>query len=435
MKVSFGGKLIHNLLSGGKCLLVNNSEKCVGGPFTRVDPADTCRLSCLDLVLISIDLYAFIDILRVDKERVMTPHRAIGKQKKLVYTDHRSLLLIFKNLPINLNKKNPNEKISVWNTNKPNGWEMYKQLTDENEDLENLAIQQNLDSTEFTLKMDRILDKIKFRSFGKVTFTNKPQSDKSLEKLYKEKQKLISDNDNEGIITEVENKIASLLVEKQRTEYEKKLKDLKTLKESKGRCAASFNLKAKILGEKKVQQEATVVEDPETGEIVFEPNEIKTVSINYLKNLLNNREPKEDFVKDLAVIKILHERRMNEPDVKNKDDLTQKDFNSLLENLEKKTKSKYKFILKAGLSLHRCLFTLFKITWKSEVKPNQWEKTIAHQLYKGKGEKSKLSNHRFIHTKDEIPKSFEHILITKAKPNIISGCSKFPIGAIPKNQS
>ena len=46
-----------------------------------------------------------------------------------------------------------------------------------------------------------------------------------------------------------------------------------------------------------------------------------------------------------------------------------------------------------------------------------------------------MSNHRFIHTKDEIPKSFEHILITKAKPNIISGCSKFQIGAIPKHQS
>jgi hypothetical protein len=39
-KVGYGGKLIHNLLSGGKYLLVKNSGKCVGGPFTRVDPAD-----------------------------------------------------------------------------------------------------------------------------------------------------------------------------------------------------------------------------------------------------------------------------------------------------------------------------------------------------------------------------------------------------------
>ena len=75
------------------------------------------------------------------------------------------------------------------------------------------------------------------------------------------------------------------------------------------------------------------------------------------------------------------------------------------------------------------------MTWDSETKPSVWENTIAHQLYKGKGEKSQLSNHRFIHTKDEVPKSFEHILITKAKPKIVAGCTKFQIGAIPKHQS
>ena len=69
------------------------------------------------------------------------------------------------------------------------------------------------------------------------------------------------------------------------------------------------------------------------------------------------------------------------------------------------------------------------------MKPTQWDNTVAHQLYKGKEVKSKLSNQRFIHTKDEIPKSFEHILMTKAKPKIVEGCTKFQIGAIPKHQS
>ena len=73
--------------------------------------------------------------------------------------------------------------------------------------------------------------------------------------------------------------------------------------------------------------------------------------------------------------------------------------------------------------------------WDTEEKPAQWESTIAHQLFKGKGLKSKLENYRFIHTKDENPKAFEHIVISKAKPKIIEGCSKFQIGAIPKHQS
>jgi hypothetical protein len=82
-----------------------------------------------------------------------------------------------------------------------------------------------------------------------------------------------------------------------------------------------------------------------------------------------------------------------------------------------------------------CLFKLFKMIWDCESKPIQWEKTLAHQLYKGVGVKSNLSHYRFIHTKDENPKAFEHIVIAKAKPKIVSGCSKFQIGAIPEHQS
>ena len=56
-------------------------------------------------------------------------------------------------------------------------------------------------------------------------------------------------------------------------------------------------------------------------------------------------------------------------------------------------------------------------------------------LYKGVGLKSNLSHYRFIHTKDENPKAFEHIVIAKAKPKIVSGCSTFQIGAILEHQS
>ena len=73
--------------------------------------------------------------------------------------------------------------------------------------------------------------------------------------------------------------------------------------------------------------------------------------------------------------------------------------------------------------------------WDKEEKLSKWEETTAHQLFKGKGRKSDLSNYRFIHTKEEIPKAFEHIVITKAKPKIITGCSKFQIGALPFHRS
>ena len=242
------------------------------------------------------------------------------------------------------------------------------------------------------------------------------------------------DETNAEKIAEVEAKISDHLLKNQRSEYEKKLENLKTLQNTKGRSAAIFNLKAKVIGEKKVQQEATSIEDPITGEIIFDTNQIKATSLNYLKNLLKNREPKEEYKNDMKVINILHEERTKE-DVEEMNDLTHDDFSRLMKHLEKNNKSKYKFILKAGESFKKCLYKLFKITWESETKPEQWENTIAHQLFKGVGEKSKLSNHRFIHTKQENPKAFEHIIINKAKQKIVEGCSKYQIGAIPKHQS
>ena len=94
----------------------------------------------------------------------------------------------------------------------------------------------------------------------------------------------------------------------------------------------------------------------------------------------------------MKVIKIVHERRMNENCEGEEDDLTMNDYRSVIKNLQKKNKTKYKFILKAGKGLDRCLFRLFKMTWECEAKPTQWENTIARHFYKGKGEQSKLSN-------------------------------------------
>ena len=118
------------------------------------------------------------------------------------------------------------------------------------------------------------MNKIKFRCFGKVTFTNKCKIDKPLEALYEEKETLSNDDGNEDKITLFENKIGGLLIQKQRIEYEKKLSNLETLKTTKGRSAAVFNLKAKILGKKKVRQEATEIEDPATDSVVFEAEQI-----------------------------------------------------------------------------------------------------------------------------------------------------------------
>ena len=76
-KVSYGGSLVQKFIESGEYILVNNSEKCVGGPFTRVDPHDPKnieKMSCLDLIIVSKSLFPFIDKMIIDKERKYTPY-------------------------------------------------------------------------------------------------------------------------------------------------------------------------------------------------------------------------------------------------------------------------------------------------------------------------------------------------------------------------
>ena len=40
-KVSYGGKLIRDLVSSGKYVLLNASDKAVNGPFTRYHPGSS----------------------------------------------------------------------------------------------------------------------------------------------------------------------------------------------------------------------------------------------------------------------------------------------------------------------------------------------------------------------------------------------------------
>ena len=106
-----------------------------------------------------------------------------------------------------------------------------------------------------------------------------------------------------------------------------------------------------------------------------------------------------------------------------------------IKTISVKHADKYKFILKAGQGFRNCLFKLFKQVWDTEHKPEQWRNTIIVQLFKQKGDFSDYNNQRFIHTKESVAKLFEGMIVDKSKKKIISTCSKFQIGGIPKHRS
>ena len=123
---------------------------------------------------------------------------------------------------------------------------------------------------------------------------------------------------------------------------------------------------------------------------------------------MTNKEPKEEYKVDLEWKRKVHNVRMAERLYEEKE-FSRQMFKETLEQLKKKG-DKFKFILKAGKSLHEALFKLYEVVWNKEKIPDTWRETIVIPLDKGKADKNLLSNKRFIHTKKEIPKAFGHIV-------------------------
>ena len=169
-KVTFGGQLVRNLLETGMYELVNGSNKTVGGHFTHYDPAEPkckAKQSCLSLFIVSKELLKFVDKLEIDKLLKQTPCRPISKNK-LIFTDHFSLFLTFKNLQMKSSKIITEHKYTRWDTNKEGGWEEFKALTTAKAMLDEVVNEVNGDPDDMMIRIENEMNKVKFKAFGKV---------------------------------------------------------------------------------------------------------------------------------------------------------------------------------------------------------------------------------------------------------------------------
>ena len=318
----------------------------------------------------------------------------------------------------------------MWNTNKTGGWDVYKMLTQNNHKLED-ATKEEDDPTEAMNLIDKEMNGAKYKAFGKIKFRNSVKANKEVMNLQKKKSDICAVNDlpNEEL-EELEKEIAENLLQEQRKNLEREFNNLKEIGSRKGKSASIFDLKNKVVGKKKMEQEATILKNPHDDKEVTEPKEILKISLDYCTTLLTNRQPKDKFKEDIQLKVDVHEKQMMEA---HDDDVqfTRKLYDKSMKVLSTKNPNKYKFILKAGQSVKNSIFNLFETVWSKESEPSQWRQSNIIQIYKGKWAKEDLANQRNIHTKLEVPKFFGHIVIGLAKDKITENMSKFQLGTKP----
>ena len=423
-KISPGGQLIRDFLSSGDYICLNNTKKAVGGPFTRFDPCKPNKIenmSCLSLAIVSRNLEPFIEKLEIDSGKKFSPVRPISKTKSIT-SDHFPLMITFVDSFCTKTHVRKPECFTMWNTNKEGGWDLYKEMTEDDDKFKKAFVNNDdnndmaLSSTETMERIDKIMNKVKYSAFGKV------------------KRKTGNKMKENDAMNKKPEEVNAELLELQRKEIESELKKIEDIKQTKGKSAAVFNVLNKVRGQRKNGAELVAMKDPDSDDMIFDPEALKSAAINYCANLLQNEEIDPDFEKEIYVENLVHYLRSKEESPED-DNFDITDFSSRMKKIAGKHSEKYRFLLKAGQGFQNCMFKLCEQVWKSEQKPEQWRNTIIVQLYKGKGEISDFSNQRNIHTKEYTPKCFEGILVDKSKEKIVSTCSKFQIGGIPKHRS
>ena len=78
-----------------------------------------------------------MDKLKIDKKLEWTPSRTV--KGCLKFPDHYALHLVLKNIPTRNKEFEPNPKEIIWNTKKRDGWKIFKENTENNENLLNAA--------------------------------------------------------------------------------------------------------------------------------------------------------------------------------------------------------------------------------------------------------------------------------------------------------
>ena len=194
----------------------------------------------------------------------------------ITYSDHYSCLITLSSLP-RRREGREEEKIVRWNLAKEGGWKNYEKISEQYKDmLDKLVEDDTLDIEEKYTMFEKILDKIKFKSFGKVT-------------LNKKNEKKNGEEDDD---TSEEEKASSLL-EAQENKMKEELDEIR--KVNTGKIGRIWRMRTKILGRKKEELKATAIINPDTHKLEVSKQQIKQTTLKYCVDTLKNNEAEEEF--------------------------------------------------------------------------------------------------------------------------------------------
>ena len=264
-KNTLGVKLMNEWLNEESCVLLNDKT------YTRIDPASGAG-SVLDLGIISRNILSTVKSFTVDSDKNWTPFSILKKGDDLEkkFTDHRAIIL---ELKLQVLIKNSVDKRPFINTNDKSKWANFSAISDKNAEEMMEIITENDDVNIINIKLGILNFLMLIECFG-ISWKKESSKKKKIKKDYKELQELFELQFTELNEMIDEGSSSSSLMNK------------------------IYDVKKKINGPKIKTQGPRAINDPTTGDLITEVDEIKRVSLNHNIKILTKNKPRECDMED-----------------------------------------------------------------------------------------------------------------------------------------
>ena len=143
-------------------------------------------------------------------------------------------------------------------------------------------------------------------------------------------------------------------------------------------------MKQIVNGPKIKQAEPQAINDPKSGDLITDVQEIKRVSLKHNVDILTKNKPREQDIEEIKAKEERHKIIM-EKDDKECWELDHILFSKVLEKIKAKSKNYFKFLNKAGIAYKEAMFQYMSKILKTENIPKCYLNTSLFQIWKGKG--------------------------------------------------
>ena len=417
-----------NIEQATQGVIVNKTLKCKG-KWTRINTKNIEEKSILDYVMTNQSVYDDIIEMKIDEEKLYRLTKYKGKEIK--ETDHNTIIV-----EINDTKQTQKKDKKVrWNTKNKKGWKIYKEITENNADLDETWRGDDIEKE--WENWSKIVNKILKVSLGNIRITEKNRQgiDNEVREMMQEKRKIRKETnstenpENKNALIMKRKEIETLIKKKINENEEKKITEMtEKLSDKKNNNKELWKIKSRTQTK---QTSAFTLKDKE-GNDINNPEGIKKRVSEYYDNLFVNNEIKEGFEEYHKENEKFIEKCWKIKD-ENKQELENSEIQEIIKNLEDEKAEganaiNNEMIKEGGKSMKNSIIRMMKIIYEKEELPKEWNEAYIKNIYKGKGSKKEMSNYRGLILNSHLPKLFEKIIEAKER-NTLQNMSEYQCGA------